>query len=508
MAFGNRWIAATLAVVLLTVGVTPSVAQPARARRDVDLGRMSGAERVAFATAMPKGGELHNHLSGSVFPETFLDWAAADGLCVDTAALALHPPCTPAEGFRSAADAVRDEALRAAMIDSLSTRKPGFAGRSGHDQFFSAFGRFAATRRERDGAMLADLMDGLAGQNTYYLELMVTPQGRQTRALGAKVGWRGDFAAQKAALAAADLGGLVEAAVADTDALERSARGILSCDSTRPRPGCAVTVRYLVQASRILPPEETFAQLQMGVALVRRDPRWVGLQLVAPESDPRALANYSLHMRMVDDLTEHGRAAPAALHAGELSLPTATVKDMRFHIAEAVRVAGARRIGHGVDLPYEIGAEALAAEMAAKGVLVEINLTSNATILGVQGGEHPYAWLRARGVPVSLSTDDAGILRIDLSHEYARAAGEGASYQDLKRSARNALAFSFLAGEGLWRDPGLYRRPAKACAGQIGRDSPRPGPCADLIAHSDKAREQWRHERRLAEFEKPRPAAR
>nr|QQZ49091.1 hypothetical protein JKL49_18195 [Phenylobacterium glaciei] len=103
-------------------------------------------------------------------------------------------------------------------------------------------------------------------------------------------------------------------------------------------------------------------------------------------------------------------------------------------------------------------------------------------------------------MPVSLSTDDAGILRIDLSHEYARAADEGATYADLKASARNAIAFSFLAGRGCGMTRSLspsgqgLRRP-----GRQGRA--KPGACADLIAASDKAREQWRHERLVAAFE-------
>jgi adenosine deaminase len=223
--------------------------------------------------------------------------------------------------------------------------------------------------------------------------------------------------------------------------------------------------------------------------------------MVAPEDSAPAIANYGLHMRMVDFLTDHGRKVPVALHAGELSLKYATPQELSYHVADAVRIAGARRIGHGTDLPLEAGAEALAAEMAAKGVLVEVNLSSNDAILEVSGKAHPYAWLRQRGVPVSLSTDDAGILRIDLSHEYARAADEGASYDDLKRSARNAIAFSFLSGAGLWDDPGTYRRPARVCAGQIGAETPRPGACAQLVAGSDKAREQWRHERLLRTFE-------
>jgi hypothetical protein len=488
--------------LIATAATIAALAASAPLAAAADVSVMRGGELTAFTQALPKGGELHHHLSGSVFPETFIAWAVEDGLCVDAVRLALRPPCEPGGDLRPAAELLADDDLRAAMIDSLSTRKPGFAGRSGHDQFFGAFGRFGATPPQRAGEMLADLMNELALQHTFYLEVMVTPQGPQTRALGARAGWKDDFPAQAAAIEAEGLADVVSAAIAETDALEKAARDRLGCAGVAPKPGCAVTVRYLVQTSRILPLEQTFAQLQMGAALVRRDPRWVGLQMVAPESHPTSLANYGVHMRMVGFLTDQGRTVPVALHAGELSLPTAPLQSMRGHITEAVRVAGARRIGHGVALPYETDAEALAAEMASKGVLVEVNLTSNDVILGVAGEDHPVAWLRKRGVPTSLSTDDAGILRIDLSHEYARAAKEGASLSDLVRSARNALAFSFLAGEGLWRDPGVYRRPARACAGQLGRLEPRPGPCADLLASSDKAREQWRHERLLAEFER------
>ncbi len=467
-----------------------------------DMARMTAGERIAFTKAMPKGGELHNHIGGAIFGETFLKWAVESRLCVDVEALAFRPPCEPSGSLKTAATVAADDALRSALLNSLSTRHPGFRDRSGHDQFFTAFPRFGAAGQGRSGDEVAQVMDDLARQNTFYLEAMVTPQGAASILLGAQVGWKDDFAAQKAANLAAGLDDLVTAAIAQTDAMEARAREVLKCGTAQARPGCQVTVRYLVQTNRIVPLPATFAQLQLGVALIGRDRRWVGLQMVAPEDHPNALANYRTHMRMVAFLTENGALAPAALHAGELTLKYATPEDLSFHIAEAVRVAGARRIGHGVDLPHEDGAEALAAEMAAKGVLVEVNLTSNHVILETSGPDHPYAWMRQRGVPVSLSTDDSGILRIDLSHEYARAVSEGgAGYEDLRRSARNAIAFSFLAGEGLWTDPGRYRRPHRACAGQLGKAEPRPGPCAALIAASDKAREQWRHERLLKAFE-------
>ncbi|MDB5454023.1 MAG: Adenosine deaminase [Caulobacteraceae bacterium] len=477
-----------------------AVAGQAADRRGPDLAAMTAGELIAFTQAMPKGGELHNHISGSVYAETALAWAVEDGACVDVAALSLTPPCAPSANLKAAADVLHDEALRSALVDSLSTRRRGFRDRSGHDQFFGVFGREAPIAA-RLGDAIAAVMDDLARQNTFYLEAMVTPAGRGLREVTSKVTWTDDLPAMKAAMTGAGIDGLVPVAMAEIDAAEGRIRQVLKCGTPRARPGCQVTVRYLVQTSRILPPAGTFAQLQLGVALVAADRRWVGLQMVAPEDDPRAMANDELQMRMVDYLTDHGRRVPVALHAGELSLKLATPAQMSDHVAAAVRIAGARRIGHGTDLPRETGAEALAAEMAAKGVLVEVNLTSNAVILEVADADHPYAWLRPRGVPVSLSTDDAGILRIDLAHEYARAVNTGAAYDDLKRSARNALAFSFLAGEGLWADPGVYRRQASACAGQIGRDEPRPGPCAALVAASDKAREQWRHERLLARFE-------
>lgn len=42
---------------------------------------------AAFLHDMPKGGDLHNHLSGSVYAESYIAWAADDGLCINTETL-------------------------------------------------------------------------------------------------------------------------------------------------------------------------------------------------------------------------------------------------------------------------------------------------------------------------------------------------------------------------------------------------------------------------------------
>ncbi len=45
---------------------------------------------------MPKGAELHNHLSGAVPAETLIGYAVADALCIDTLTLTAMPaPATP-----------------------------------------------------------------------------------------------------------------------------------------------------------------------------------------------------------------------------------------------------------------------------------------------------------------------------------------------------------------------------------------------------------------------------
>src|SRR5207302_4322550 len=74
----------------------------------------------AFLQQMPKGGDLHNHLSGAVYAESFINWAVQDDLCVDRNALALaQPPCDAAAGKPSATAALQDSTLYGHLLDAL-----------------------------------------------------------------------------------------------------------------------------------------------------------------------------------------------------------------------------------------------------------------------------------------------------------------------------------------------------------------------------------------------------
>jgi hypothetical protein len=453
---------------------------------------------TAFLREMPKGGDLHSHLSGAVYAESFLRWAAEDSACIDVRALTyVGPPCRPAgDTLVRAAQAVANSALYGRLVDAWSMRNWNPArDKSGHDQFFDTFGRYGATDR-RTGDMLAEAASRAAGGRVSYLELMLTPDGSAARNLGAQVGWNDDFDRMREALLAAGLRGIVARARARLDSVEARRDTVLGCGTARPGPGCGVTVRWLYQVARARPREQVFAQILMGFEMATADPRVVGFNLVQPEDNPLAMGDFSLHMRMIDHLHRLYPNVRISLHAGELAPGLVPPEGLRFHIRESVEVGHASRIGHGVDVMHEDGATELLRRMAERGVMVEIALTSNDAILGVRGADHPLSAYLAAGVPVALATDDEGVARSEMTLEYLKAAREqGLDYRTLKAMARNSLQHSFVGGESLWIDPRRFV-PVASCAG--GLDAPR---CRELAARSPKARLQVDLERAFARFE-------
>src|SRR6476619_5474109 len=57
--------------------------------------RKSPPKQLAFLLKMPKGGDLHNHLSGAIYAERYIEWAAEQGLCINTRTMSLSVPASP-----------------------------------------------------------------------------------------------------------------------------------------------------------------------------------------------------------------------------------------------------------------------------------------------------------------------------------------------------------------------------------------------------------------------------
>ena len=436
---------AVLTLVTCTVKPPGGISKHFEAIKDHDI------KLRAFLQDMPKGGDLHNHLYGAVYAESWLGWAEKDGLCLDTQALAITFPAEDGCGENpDAKTALADQALRNRMIDKLSLRDfvPG-QGWSGHDQFFATFGAMAATPQRR-GDMIADAVNLAGRQNILYLELMHTMELFETiLPMVATVPMTGDAKVDYETLMTGQFGNALPDMVArarrDIDTAMVRKDELLGCASNSPQPGCAVEVRFLNQPVRTLPPAAVYAHMIFGWHLIREDNRFVGGNLVAPEDDYIALTGYMNHMKQYGYLQEYLGPFDLSLHAGELTLGLVHPKELRFHIREAIFTARAKRIGHGIDIVFETDYKTLLEYMAKVEIAVEINLTSNETILGIEGSEHPFAIYRAAGVPMVLSTDDEGVSRIDLTHEYVRAVQTfDLSYADIKELTYNSLKYSFL----------------------------------------------------------------
>ncbi len=432
-----------LIAAIVFASVRANAADPRLDRRLAEL-RKSPPELYAFLYRMPKGGDLHNHLSGAVYAESFLRAAAVDHLCIDTKALALvkNSQCGP--GLIPAPTALTDNTLANALIDAFSMRNfvPGV--QSGHDHFFATFDKFGAVDSSHSGEFAAEVTQRAADQNESYLELMAL-SGGSVLDLGKNAGLEMDFDITRKKLEAAGLAQAVAALHARVDQLEAGRLRALDCATKADSPACRVVVRYQYQVLREFPQDQVFAEVMAGFALAATDPRVVAVNFVQAEDGLYSMRDYNPHMRMVDYAKRIYPSVHVALHAGELAPGLVPPEGLLFHIREAVELGHAERIGHGVDVMYETDPIGLLTEMRDRHIAVEINLTSNDVILGVRGDRHPLPVYRKYHVPVALSTDDEGVSRSDLTLEYERAVLDyNLTYSDLKEIVRNSLEYSFL----------------------------------------------------------------
>ena len=121
-------------------------------------------------------------------------------------------------------------------------------------------------------------------------------------------------------------------------------------------------------------------------------------------------------------------------HAGETTGPE-TVWD-------AVRDLGAVRIGHGIAAAQD---PRLMDYLGAQDIPLEVCPTSNVCTRAVDSLEdHPFAVLRAVGVPLTLNSDDPGMFDTSLDAEYRVAARVfGLNRLELADLARAGVRYSF-----------------------------------------------------------------
>ncbi|MGY0036378.1 hypothetical protein [Pedobacter sp. NJ-S-72] len=200
-------------------------------------------------------------------------------------------------------------------------------------------------------------------------------------------------------------------------------------------------MRYQTYTVRTLGASEVFKRLLLAFEAASKNPLIVGVNILSPENNEVAMRDYWLHMQMFSYCHKKKSEVKYTLHAGELALGLVKPEELTWHISSAVYDAGASRIGHGVDMPYEANSYALMNYMKEKGIAVEINLFSNEFILKVKGDRHPVTLYKEFNVPIVIGSDDAGVLRTNLTEQYVLLASRYPefTYNDIKRIIYNSI---------------------------------------------------------------------
>ncbi|STX28053.1 adenosine deaminase [Legionella beliardensis] len=454
----------------------------------------------SFLKAMPKGGELHYHLAGGAYPEAMLAIAAKNNYCLElqTLTAAYKPTCT--NGNIILSQVTPQGSLYQQIIKAWSFRDFKLKKETGHDHFFNSFYKFILIVLDHPAPLLAEVMQRAASQHELYMEIMLAVRDTRQTVINNQPIVPSHFNSLRHQLLADDVFKAdMQSITKDVMKLLPEAKRYLGCNTNPLQEVCQLKINFELHVLREQPLTNVFAQALLYFNIAAKVPNVVAVNLVQAEDGPISLRDYHQQMQIFNYMHQIYPNVHIALHAGELSttanVPTLHKEDLRFHIQEAINLGHAERIGHGIDIPYENNNHTILKKMATQRIPVEINLTSNKKILKVAKNKHPFNLYLKHQVPIVLSTDDEGILRTNLTKEYATAVTDyHLNYQTLKRINHNALTYSFLPGQSLWADP-MTLKPVPACKELTSKT------CLNFIKSSEKATLQRNLALKLQAFE-------
>jgi adenosine deaminase CECR1 len=382
-----------------------------------------------FLYAMPKGGDLHNHLGGAVRSEWFWEAALAAeqrGYLYYTRVRIMN--CAPyghdefgnskelllfkdiqASGFEALDACGKSEFKRLRDLDARE--KQAWLDSMRLDRSYEGRNEFFEAIWDRIGVLLQNphlicdvlvrSMDAFGREGVVYVE---TQQGLQ---------------------------GAVKPD-GSPYSIEEVAAVYRQCLASPRARATGVEVRFQNSLLRYLPDAEQRLRDLYAITDRYRD-LYVGINMVGREDNGKGYP-----LRFLPVLRELRRKYPdinLSIHAGEVDEPNHHVRD--------TLLLGAQRIGHGVNLISDPDTMIL---MRNGPYLVEINLISNLLLEYVSDfSRHPFPEYLRIGIPVALSTDDRGMWDSNLSDEFYVAVKEfNLSWEEIVKLGRNSLYYSFL----------------------------------------------------------------
>ena len=410
-----------------------------------------------FFQSMPKGADLHHHYSGSVYAETYLKAIEHEDLWVqnETYELLITNPPELERSHWSRISELKCKGLwnsvKLKLIKSWSTKYYNNYGLPSDEHFYATFKNFNLAKAQTYKLGLLEIKNRAKKEKVFYIESMFD---------GIKFRQRFDFEKEyrqrllelqkvKNGLIQEELESLYQLYKERSNYLEVANKHndeIRELHESLKIDDADFTMRYHNYVVRITNPVHVFKHLLVCFQSASTSGLIVGVNIVAQEHNTVSMRDYWLHMQMFKFFKSKFPEVQYSLHAGELTLGLVKPEELTWHIGEAVNVAEANRIGHGVSIVYEKNAQNLLKKMSVNKIAVEINQSSNDFILGVSGKEHPIILYEKNQVPIVICTDDAGVLRTDLCQQYVLLASnfKEINYLKIKEYVYNSIEYSFL----------------------------------------------------------------
>ncbi|MDR5591133.1 adenosine deaminase [Christiangramia sp. SM2212] len=427
----------------------------------IELGKKK-ASLFAFFSAMPKGGDLHHHYSGSVYAETYADYVISKDYYLNLKTLEVKKEIDDTtvistSEWKKFSQINNLEEVKADLVRKWSIKDfdHGHSNMSSADHFFTTFSDFSVASRDTLEEGLAELKNRALLQNLSYLETIFY-----------RINWKDaqlkneeqvdkellNFQKNK------DANGLFEYLDGLHNNLKPKIDSITDLHNKNVKelhnkvvPDTDnLIVRYQNYCLRFRQPTDMFIELMSCFNSAEKSDLLIGANIVAPEHGETSMRDYWLHMYYYKFLRSKYKNVKFSVHAGELTLGLVRPELLGKHIKEAIDIAKPKRIGHGLDIIYDSDFTNTIKKLSNSNTAIEINLTSNEFILNVVDDLHPIEVYHNYKIPMVICTDDEGVLRSSITEQYVLLRHRyELSYMDIKELVYNSIKYSLIEEEDI-----------------------------------------------------------
>lgn len=416
--------------------------------------RNNEAKLTAFFQQMPKGGDLHHHYLGSIYAEPLLERAIKNDFYLNTETMDVSK-IKPNNGnwvlFSVLNKDGKLKEYQQKILETWSVKDYNGSVPS-DDLFFDSFDKFFPAADGHFAEGLLELKKRAIAENVNYIEtqLSTIPCDMDVSDLKSFNNQLRDAAKtkdeKKVFELLDELYKTIQNKNAKSYATDFNANILNKLHQDLKIDDNKFTMRYQNFVLRFMEPVDLFKNAVIAFISADSSDLVAGVNIVSPEDGAISMQDYWLHMEFFNYCHSKFPNVKYTMHAGELTLGLVQPEELTWHINAAVRTAKANRIGHGVDIASEENAYDLLRYMSKNDIPVEINLVSNEFILKVKENRHPFTLYKQFNVPIIISTDDAGILRTNMTEQYVLLAKRypEVTYTDIKKYVYNSINYSFI----------------------------------------------------------------